>query len=200
MTALRHTTLLLAGLLTLLPAPAQDILKQLDLKALAAKSSETVEVNLDGNLLSLAARFLDDHNADEAKAKQLLRDIKGIYVRSFTFNKDATYTPADLEAVRSHTSGAGWQKIVDVRGSGENTGVYLKSTGDKIDGIVVLSAEKNEFTVVQIVGSVDPANLRDLGGRFGIPKLPGVADRDKTKDKDKTKSKAPKDKDEEEEE
>ena len=191
MSALRQlfSRLLLASVLTLLPAAAQDILKQLDLKALAAKSSETVEVNLDGNLLSLAARFLDDRDTNEAKAKQLLKDIKGIYVRSFTFNKDASYTPADVEAVRSHTSGAGWQKIVDVRGTKENTGVYLKSTGDKIDGIVVLSAEKNEFTVVQIVGSVDPANLRDLAGRFGIPKIPGMDTKDAKGSKGKKDSK-----------
>ena len=186
----RILTLLLGCAFAALPATAQDVIKQMDLKGLAARASETVEVNLDGNLLSLAARFLDDHDTDEAKAKQLLRDIKGIYVRSFTFNKDATYTPADVEAVRGQTNGPGWQKLVDIRGPRENTGVYLKSTGDKIDGIVVLAAEKHEFTVVQIVGSVDPASLRDLSGRFGIPRIPmlqGKSDKDKDKDKDKTK-------------
>ena len=191
MSALRQPffRLLLAGALTLLPAAGQDVIKQMDLKALAAKSSETVEVNLDGNLLTLAARFLDDRDTDEAKAKVLLRDIKGIYVRSFTFNKDATYTPADVETVRSQTSGPGWQKLVDIRGSKENTGVYLKSTGDKIDGIVVLSADKHEFTVVQIVGSVDPANLRDLTGRFGIPRIPMLPDKGDKGDKGKKGSK-----------
>lgn len=151
---------------------AQDIIKQLDLKALTAKASETVEVNLDGNLLTLAARFLDDKNADEAKAKSILKDLKGIYVRSFTFDKGEGYTAADVEAVRSQASGKDWQKIVDVRKTGENVGVYLKTTGDKVDGVVVLSAEKREFTVVQIVGSIDPAQLRELSGKFGIPKIP----------------------------
>jgi hypothetical protein len=163
---------------------AQDILKQLDLKSLTAKASETVEVNLDGNLLTLAARFLDDKNADEAKAKSILKDLKGIYVRSFTFDKGEGYTPADVEAVRQQASGTGWQKIVDVRKTGENVGVYLKSTGDKVDGVVVLAAEKREFTVVQLVGSIDPAQLRELSGKFGIPKLPVVPETKSSSRKD----------------
>lgn len=171
---IRLRQIFLLGTLAACAGLAQDIIKQLDLKGLAAKASETVEVNLDGNLLTLAARFLDDKNVDEARAKSILKDIKGIYVRSFTFDKGDSYTPADVEAVRSQTNGTGWQKIVDVRKTGENVGVYLKSSGDKVDGIVVLSAEKKEFTVVQIVGSIDPAQLRDLSGKFGIPNLPGV--------------------------
>jgi len=176
----RH--LFLFGALAASVATAQDIIKQLDLKSMAAKASETVEVNLDGNLLTLAARFLDDRNGDEAKAKAILKDIKGIYVRSFTFDKADGYTMADVEMVRSQASGTGWQKIVDVRKTGENVGVYLKSTGDKVDGLVVLSAEKREFTVVQIVGSIDPAQLRDLSGKFGIPRIPLPEAKSKGKD------------------
>jgi len=167
--------LALAAALTLAPAFPQDILKQLDLKAMAAKAKETVEVNLDGNLLTLAARFLSDKNADEAEVKAILKDIKGIYVRSFEFDREGGYTMADVDAVRNQASGPGWQRVVDVKGSKENTGIYLKSmNGEKVDGVVVLAAERNEFTVVQIVGSIDPARLSALSGKFGIPKLPGT--------------------------
>lgn len=180
MKIVRH--LICAGVLAAAAASAQDIIKQLDLKALGAKASETVEVNLDGNLLTLAARFLDDKNSDEARAKSILKDLKGIYVRQFTFDKAEGYTAADVEMVRNQASGPGWQKIVDVRKTGENVGIYLKSTGDKVDGVVVLAAEKREFTVVQIVGSIDPAQLRDLSGKFGIPKLPVPEAKSKGKD------------------
>jgi hypothetical protein len=174
-------------------APAQDIIKQLDLKALSAKASETVEVNLDGNLLTLAARFLDDKNVEEAKAKDILKGLKGIYVRQFTFDKGEGYTAADVEAVRSQANGPGWQKIVDVRKTGENVGIYLKSTGDKVDGIVVLAAEKREFTVVQLVGSIDPSQLRELSGKFGIPRIPVPDSKDGKDGKDGKSAKGAKD-------
>jgi hypothetical protein len=36
---------------------------------------------------------------------------------------------------------------------------------------VIIASEPREFTVVNIVGSIDLQKLRRLEGRFGIPKL-----------------------------
>jgi len=36
---------------------------------------------------------------------------------------------------------------------------------------VVIAAEPKELTVVSIIGSIKPEDLRDLGGNFGIPKM-----------------------------
>ena len=36
---------------------------------------------------------------------------------------------------------------------------------------MVIAAEPRELTVVNIVGTIDPAQLSDLGGRFHIPGL-----------------------------
>jgi len=144
-------------------------------KKFAGKTTETVEVNLDGNMLGLAMRFLDDKDPDQAKAKRILADIKAIYVRVWKFEKQVEYTNADLEAVRSQLKG--WSKVVDVRSAkqqGDNAGVYMQLAGDKIQGLVVLAADGNELTLVNLVGSMDPANLRELGGTFGIPNLSGM--------------------------
>ena len=43
--------------------------------------------------------------------------------------------------------------------------------GEKIGGLVVLSAEPKELTVVNIVGPVDLDKLAALEGQFGIPDL-----------------------------
>ena len=144
-------------------------------KKFTGKTTETVEVNLDGNMLGLAMRFLDEKDPDQAKAKRILADIKAIYVRVWKFEKQVEYTNADLEAVRSQLKG--WSKIVDVRSAkqqGDNAGVYMQLAGDKIQGLVVLAADGNELTLVNLVGSMDPANLRELGGTFGIPNLSGL--------------------------
>jgi hypothetical protein len=54
---------------------------------------------------------------------------------------------------------------------GENSEVYLKKTGNAIDGLVVIDAEPKELTLVHIDGPINPEELSELGGHMGIPKL-----------------------------
>ena len=150
---------------------AQDVSLSM-FTALAAKAKEKVEVNLDPALLQMAGRFLNDKKPDEAKVKGLLGGLKGIYVRSFTFGKAGEYSAADVDQIRAQLKG--WSEVVSVRGATESTGVYLKSDGQKVQGVVILSAEPLELTVVNIVGSIDPDQLKDLSGQFGIPDLRGI--------------------------
>jgi hypothetical protein len=35
----------------------------------------------------------------------------------------------------------------------------------------VIAAEPRELTIVNIIGTLDPEKLADLGGEFGIPRL-----------------------------
>jgi hypothetical protein len=150
---------------------AQDISLDM-LTPLAAKASDKVVVTLSGSLLQIAANFMDDKDPDEAKVKNLINGLRGIYVRSFKFAKTGEYSDADLRAVRSQLKG--WTEVVTVDEADQHTGVYLKVDGKKIQGLVVLTAEPKELTVVNIAGSIDPDQLRELSGHFGIPELGGA--------------------------
>ena len=77
--------LLTAALLLAGAAAAQQVKWNFD--KLAAKSSSTVDVSLDGSLLRFATKFLSDKDDDEAKVKKLVGGLKGIYVKSFEFKK-----------------------------------------------------------------------------------------------------------------
>jgi hypothetical protein len=156
---------------TKMPVP----LEKLVLDKLAEKAVECVDVTLDGNLLQLAGRFLNDKDADEAKAKKLITGLKSIMVRSFTFAKDGEYNLADYQDLRNHLQPpAAWSRIVGVtsKTGGDNVDVYLKvGDGSQIGGLVVIAAEPKELTIVSIVGSIRPEDIVELGGQFGIPKL-----------------------------
>lgn len=65
-----------------LAAPARAQLS-LNLEHLARSAKETVEITLDGALLKLAGRFLSAEKPDEAKVKEIVSGLTGIYVRSF---------------------------------------------------------------------------------------------------------------------
>lgn len=164
-------TTLLTLILACAPAAAQDFHNMINFDKLAEKSIEQVNVTLDGDMLKLAGAFLSGNKPDEAEVKALIGGIKGIYVRSLQFSKEGEYSMADVDAIRSKLTG--WAKIVDVRSSkgGDNAGVYMKTDGNSVQGIVVIAAEPKELTVVNIVGNIDPAKLRNLSGKFGIPNM-----------------------------
>ena len=157
-----------------LPARAQGARLQVDqLDFLANKASETMDVKLDEHLLQTTWKFFSSKDPDEARIKEVLKGLKGIYVKSFSFEKEGEYSQAEVESVMSQLRGDGWSKIVAVKSkkASENLEVYLNMTGDVIGGLAVVSFEPKEFTVVNIVGPIDLDKLSSLEGQFGVPDL-----------------------------
>ncbi len=144
-----------------------------DMQSLEAKATELVNVNLDTPLLGLAAGFLNERNPDEASIKELVAGLKGIYVRSLTFDTDFVYAKADIDAVRRQLSAPGWQRLVEVRSlkAGTNCDVYISMDGSRANGLAIIATEPREVTIVNIVGSVDLQKLHRLEGRFGVPDM-----------------------------
>jgi Domain of unknown function (DUF4252) len=165
--------LAVAGALMAPPGWALEELHTLpSLDKLAQKATESVDVTLDAPMLRLASAFLSSDDPDQARVKKLVAKLKGVYVRSFEFDREGQYSAADVEAVRSGLKGPGWARIVGVKSlKGENTEVYMKKDGDQVGGVVVIDAEPKELTVVDIDGPIDPEELSELGGHMGIPKL-----------------------------
>jgi hypothetical protein len=161
---------------------AQDISLSL-FTSLASKATEKVEVTLDGALLQMASMFMDDKDPEESKVKVIVGGLKGIYVRSFKFAKAGEFTDADLQAIRAQLKG--WSQIVNVQQAEQNTGVYLKTDGKKIQGMVVLAAEPKELTVVNIMGSINLEQMRDLSGHLGIPEVGGAGQKPAEKKREK---------------
>jgi hypothetical protein len=143
-------------------------LKRLD--KLADKASSKAEVTLDGSVLKLAAKFLSGDDPDEVKIKKLVTNLKGIYVKTFEFEKEGEYSESDISAIRKQLE-TGWSRIVGVQSKkdGENAEVYLK-TGGPDGGIAIICAGAKELTIVNIVGKIDLDELSELGG-MGVPKI-----------------------------
>jgi len=169
---IRITNGALITLVTCFTLCAQDIKIPLNLDKLAQRAKESVDVTLDTSLLQLASGFLSKNNADEAKVKKMIANLKGVYVRSFEFDKEGQYSMADVEAIRVQMKTPTWSKIVSVKSlQSENTEIYVKKEGDHIGGLVVLVAEPKELTVVHIDGPINPEELSELSGHMGIPRL-----------------------------
>jgi hypothetical protein len=154
-------------------ARAQDgRIKTDQLDALAAKASETVDVNIDESLMQMTAKFLSSKEPDEAKVKALVNGLKGIYVRSFEFETEGQYSAADLESIRVQLRNTAWSRIVNINNKKEGSvEVYLMHVAGQINGLAVLADDPKEITVVNIVGPVDLEKLSELEGNFGVPVL-----------------------------
>lgn len=168
--------LCLAALLLAAPAFAQQprgMLRLPEFPTLADKASESVVVTLDGALLGMASRFLDANNPEEASAKKLVSSLTGIYVRSYTFDTDFAYPKADIEGVRRQLSGPGWSRMVEAHSKKENTDVdvFMLVDNGKAMGLAIIASEPREFTIVNIVGSIDLEQLHEIEGKFGVPEL-----------------------------
>ena len=158
-----------------LPARAQDARLKLEhLEKLNAKAVEVTNVTLDGDMLQLAAKFLDMDKDDPetGQVKDLIKKLKGIYIKSFEFEHPNQYSAADVEEIRTQLAAPGWSKIVENRDkrNNENNEIFvMKDAHNNIAGIAILVAEPKELTVVNIVGPVDLDKLSALDGKFGIP-------------------------------
>jgi Domain of unknown function (DUF4252) len=167
----RMLGVVLAAVLCGVPLWGLEEIRMGNLDSLARKAKESVDVTLDASMLQLASGFLSSEDPDEARVKKLVSKLKGVYVRSFEFDKEGQYSMSDVDAVRAQVRGSGWSRIVGVKSmNGENSEVYLKKDGGQLLGIVVIAAEPKELTVVDIDGPISPEELSELGGHLGIPK------------------------------
>ena len=144
-----------------------------DFAALAQKATQSVTITLDPALLSLAARFLDGNDPQDAATREIIKGLQGIYVRSYTFDQDAAYRQEDIDAVRKQLAAPGWNRLMETHSkrAHANVDIYIMVDNNQAIGLTVIASEARQFTIVNIVGAIDLEKLHKLEGQFGVPKL-----------------------------
>lgn len=139
-------------------------------KALAARASHVTEVTLDKNMLAFAAKFMKDDSDKEAR--NMVQNLKGVYVREYDFDKENSYTAEELEGLRKYFQGTDWSSMVheSTKGKAGGSDVFVKIINGRMEGLFVLDAEEKQLSLVLILGPIDVDKIGELGGNFGIPK------------------------------
>lgn len=169
--------ILLSALLALpaLAAAADPGRLQLpDFTALSKKASQSVDISLDPSLLQLASGAISyDNGNNGAAVNDLIKGIRGIYVRSYTFDRPGEYSKTDVKAVQAQLLAPGWVPVVSTHDlkQGGNVDIYILRNGDHTDGVAIIAAQPRQLTIVNIVGSINLAKLAQLQGKFGVPKV-----------------------------
>jgi hypothetical protein len=138
-----------------------------NLDKLSEKAARVTDVTLDGSLLQFAVNLIEKVDAEDKDVDQLksiVKNLKGIYIKSFEFDEASQYSKADIDAIRSQLTSPRWTKIVQSieKRHNEYDEIYLLKNGDRVAGVVILVAEARELTVVNLVGEVPMDKVASL--------------------------------------
>jgi len=164
---------------------AQDAKLQLsNLDKLSDKAKRVTDVTLDGSLLQFAVNLIqkiDPQDEDVVQLQSIIKNLKGIYIKSFEFDDASQYSKADVDGIRSQLIAPRWSKIVQSieKRRNEYDEIYILKSGDKVGGVVILVAEARELTVVNLVGEVPMDKVASLERHLA----PGEKHSDKPKQK-----------------
>ena len=143
----------------------------------------SVEVNIEGPILRMIAAATKQ---DDPGFSTVIAGLKGITLQAFPLKGvDAAAVKTRIAGAVRWLEGHAWTASIKVRDKGEETYVYLKQNGDRIEGLTLLSVSPgDEAVVINIVGTIDPAQLGRIGQKFDLPQLqkipvPGGAKRPK---------------------
>jgi len=147
---------------------AQDAKLQLSrLDKLSDKAKRVTDVTLDGSLLQFAVNLIqkiDPQDEDVAQLQSIIKNLKGIYIKSFEFDDASQYSKADVDGIRAQLTAPRWSKIVQSieKRRNEYDEIYVLKNGDHVGGVVILVAEARELTVVNLVGEVPMDKVASL--------------------------------------
>jgi hypothetical protein len=145
--------------------------QQLDLKALnklSSKAKETTEIDLDEAALKSGATLLKPDKKDEGVVKKSVEGLKGVFVRSYESDKPGTFTFDDLKPITDQLKAPNWISFLRSKESSGQNEIWFHRTNGETDGLLVLSVEGKELTVINVIGMKNIGDLSKLGA-LGIP-------------------------------
>jgi hypothetical protein len=162
-----------------IPALAQQNFDFKSLDKIGANATESTNIHLEGDTLKLATSLF---GGDQGP----LRNLTGVYVRSFEFAKPGQYKESDLAPLRAYLKTLQWTKIVDVKEADQTSEIYLQPLpNNKLGGLAIVSAEPTEVSVVFISGVLSMSDVGKLSGNLGIPDIQLNQDGKKSDEKKK---------------
>ena len=153
-----------------LPALAQeDSLKDLpgfvDFGELSSIYGEPkVMINIGGYLLNFVAAA----TRDDPETSEIMAGLKGVRIN--IYNTEGNVAPAmeQVSQVKSLLSANAWEPIVQVNDEGEQVQIFLKVTGDQMEGMTVMAVNDEEAVFLNIIGMIDPEHLERVMDKFDV--------------------------------
>ena len=125
---------------------------------LAAKAKESSEVNLDKNMLGLAAR-------KGGEKGELAQKLDFIVVRNYEFAHENDYDTDELKPIFKKLDEGGWKHLVRTREEKQMTDICIRQDSEGVTReMVIISAEPKEVSLIHLKGNVTLADMKTFGG------------------------------------
>ena len=140
--------------------------QQLDLKVLdklAEKANSKTEINMDESMLKSASASLDEKKPNEGIAKKAITKAKGFFLRSLEFDNKNAFKIEDLKPIFDQLKPPNWKLVLRNKEDDEVTEIWMHVTNGETDGMVLITAEPGEITLIHGIGLTDMSELSALG-------------------------------------
>ena len=132
----------------------------------SAYGEPKVEINIGAALLGFVGALADD---DDPEAAAIFDKLKAVRVNVYTVDGDASAAIDHINEVSSTLQSRDWTPIVTVRDEGEHVRIFVKMSGEKIDGLTIMAAEDDDEAVfINVIGEIDPEDLSKVTDTLDI--------------------------------
>jgi len=102
----------------------------------------------------------------------ILRDVRAVRVYTYAVDGDNALAREHIEDARSRFVAGGWRPVAVVHDDGEFTAALVRlDAPEKIRGVVVMSAGREEVVYVNAIGKIRPKTFDRLMAEVGIGSL-----------------------------
>jgi len=125
-----------------------------------SETDRTMTISLGPTVLRFAARFMDD----EPETQALLRSLDGVRIRIYEVDEDGDTGKIanNFTLMGGKLLNDGWDPVLLVREEGELTQMYMKSSGNHISGLTIVSVDDEDVVVINVMGDIDPVYYKDV--------------------------------------
>ncbi len=139
---------------------------QIDFDDLSAHYGEPmVEVNLSANLMNMMGKFAKH---EEPEVAEMLSKLDYVKVRVYEIDSDSAQANDSVASMSKRLMADEWETLVTVNDNRDkkNVRIFSKSTGDIIEGVVVMVVapehEEGKAAFINIVGEIDPNQIATI--------------------------------------
>jgi hypothetical protein len=135
-----------------------------------ADTDRTVALSLGPTALRFAASFMDD----EPETQALLRSLDGVRIRVYEVHGDHARIQRNFEHMGTKLVGDGWAPVMLVQDDGELVRMFAMPSGDQLKGLTIVSADRAEVVVINIMGDLNPENYGNVMTALNVDSAPKV--------------------------
>lgn len=108
-------------------------------------------------------RFAASHIDDDPETEALLRSLDGVRIRIYEIDGDPLKVAGKMDLMQGDLEGDGWESVMLVRQESERTHLMLKSSGDQVHGLTLLTSDgESEAVVINLIGDIQPELFSDV--------------------------------------